>query len=75
MKLKEFGPPGGARVPGAPLDPPLSTILFGLTLYICRICQDQVPKQRIPGTWMARFCCSLIPTTDTVTYQSRSMIN
>ena len=24
MKMKEFGPPGGARVPGAPpLDPPL----------------------------------------------------
>ena len=23
MKMKEFWPPGGARVPGAPLDPPL----------------------------------------------------
>ena len=25
MKMKEFGPPGGARVPGAPppLDPPM----------------------------------------------------
>ena len=26
MKIKEFGPPGGARVPGAPpLDPPMLT--------------------------------------------------
>ena len=24
MKMKEFGPPGGARVPGAPLDPPMA---------------------------------------------------
>ena len=25
MKMKEFGPPGGARVPGAPpLDPPMT---------------------------------------------------
>ena len=27
MKMKEFGPPGGARVPGAPpLDPPMQTV-------------------------------------------------
>ena len=24
MKMKEFGPPVGARVPGAPLDPPMA---------------------------------------------------
>ena len=23
MKMKEFGPPGGGRVPGPPLDPPM----------------------------------------------------
>ena len=28
MKMKEFGPPGGARVPGAPpLDPPMGISL------------------------------------------------
>ena len=26
MKMKEFGPRGGARVPGAPLDPPCLNI-------------------------------------------------
>ena len=26
MKMKEFGPPGG-RVPGAPLDPPMVTVI------------------------------------------------
>ena len=27
MKMKEFGPPGGARVPGTPpLDPPMVTV-------------------------------------------------
>ena len=27
MKMKEFGPPGeGARVPGAPLDPPMDFV-------------------------------------------------
>ena len=27
MKMKEFGPRGGARVPGAPLDPPLCRLI------------------------------------------------
>ena len=28
MKMKEFGPPGGARVPGAPLDPPMQRLFL-----------------------------------------------
>ena len=31
MKMKEFGPPGGARVPGnPPLDPPMNRSLFAI---------------------------------------------
>ena len=30
MKLKEFGPPGGAHVPHAPPDPPLISVLGDL---------------------------------------------
>ena len=26
MKMKEFGPPGGAHIPGTPLDLPMNTI-------------------------------------------------
>ena len=28
MKKKEFGPPGGSRVPGTPLDPPMYFVDF-----------------------------------------------
>ena len=36
MKMKEFGPPGGGRVPGAlPLDPPMQHV----------ICRTPLPSQ------------------------------
>ena len=35
MKMKEFGPPGGARVPGAPpLDPPMPFSQYKLEIII-----------------------------------------
>ena len=47
MKMKEFGPPGGACVPGAPLDPPMLTIQCNRVLAHLHVPQITVPLQCI----------------------------
>ena len=50
--MKEFGPPGGARVPGAPpLCPPMVSAVYLSTLHASRLRRDQTDGV---GLWIVR---------------------
>ena len=61
MKMKEFWPPGGGGVPGAPLDPPLTNTYLDRVIQVESLkkqCSRKVLKTRMQPIRMHTIHCS-----------------